>query len=129
MMKATGGQGADILIETASSPKVWDYLLDLMAAHGRMSVFGLYPQAQTSAPGADPQGRDPLRGRGVPVPALHARHRLAVVGQGVGQGPGDEAVHPRPGRRGLRGVQEQGNREMPVRGVSARCAWRPSARA
>ena len=47
VMKATGGKGADILIETASSPKVWDYLLDLMAAHGRMSVFGLYPQAQT----------------------------------------------------------------------------------
>ena len=45
-MKGTGGKGADILIETASSPKVWDYLLDLMAAHGRMSVFGLYPQAQ-----------------------------------------------------------------------------------
>jgi len=48
VMKATDGLGADILIETASSPKVWDYLLDLMAAHGRMSVFGLYPQAQTS---------------------------------------------------------------------------------
>ncbi len=45
VMKATGGRGADILIETASSPKVWDYLLDLMAAKGRMSVFGLYPQS------------------------------------------------------------------------------------
>ncbi len=44
--RGTGGRGADILIETASSPRVWDYLLDLMAAHGRMSVFGLYPQAQ-----------------------------------------------------------------------------------
>jgi threonine dehydrogenase-like Zn-dependent dehydrogenase len=48
VMQGTGGKGADILIETASSPKVWDYLLDLMAAHGRMSVFGLYPQAQIS---------------------------------------------------------------------------------
>jgi len=48
VMKATGGKGVDILIETASSPKVWDYLLDLMAAHGRLSPFGLYPQAQTS---------------------------------------------------------------------------------
>lgn len=45
VMRGTGGRGADILIETASSPKVWDYLLDLMAAHGRMSVFGLYPQS------------------------------------------------------------------------------------
>lgn len=46
VMKGTGGKGADILVETASSPKVWEYLPDLMAAHGRMSVFGLYPQAQ-----------------------------------------------------------------------------------
>jgi threonine dehydrogenase-like Zn-dependent dehydrogenase len=46
VMRGTGGRGADILIETASSPKVWDYLLDLMAARGRMSVFGLYPEAK-----------------------------------------------------------------------------------
>lgn len=46
VMRGTRGKGADILIETASSPKVWDYLLDLMAAKGRMSVFGLYSQAQ-----------------------------------------------------------------------------------
>ncbi len=45
VMRGTGDRGADILIETASSPKVWDYLLELMAARGRMSVFGLYPQA------------------------------------------------------------------------------------
>jgi threonine dehydrogenase-like Zn-dependent dehydrogenase len=45
VMRGTGGRGVDILIETASSPKVWDYLLELMAARGRMSVFGLYPQA------------------------------------------------------------------------------------
>jgi threonine dehydrogenase-like Zn-dependent dehydrogenase len=46
VMRGTAGLGADILIETASSPKVWDYLLDLMAARGRMSVFGLYPEAK-----------------------------------------------------------------------------------
>jgi threonine dehydrogenase-like Zn-dependent dehydrogenase len=46
VMRGTGGRGADILIETASSPKVWDYLLDLMAARGRMSVFGLYPETR-----------------------------------------------------------------------------------
>jgi threonine dehydrogenase-like Zn-dependent dehydrogenase len=46
VMRGTGGRGADILIETASSPKVWDYLLELMAARGRMSVFGLYPQTK-----------------------------------------------------------------------------------
>jgi threonine dehydrogenase-like Zn-dependent dehydrogenase len=45
VMRGTGGRGADILIETASSPKVWEYLLDLMAARGRMSVFGLYPES------------------------------------------------------------------------------------
>jgi threonine dehydrogenase-like Zn-dependent dehydrogenase len=46
VMQGTDGLGADILIETASSPKVWDYLLDLMAAKGRMSVFGLYPESK-----------------------------------------------------------------------------------
>jgi threonine dehydrogenase-like Zn-dependent dehydrogenase len=46
VMRGTGGRGADVLIETASSPKVWDYLLDLMAARGRMSVFGLYPESK-----------------------------------------------------------------------------------
>jgi threonine dehydrogenase-like Zn-dependent dehydrogenase len=46
VMRGTGGLGADILIETASSPKVWDYLVDLMAARGRMSVFGLYPESK-----------------------------------------------------------------------------------
>jgi threonine dehydrogenase-like Zn-dependent dehydrogenase len=45
VLRGTSGRGADILIETASSPKVWDFLLDMMAAKGRMSVFGLYPQA------------------------------------------------------------------------------------
>ena len=44
-VRGTGGRGTDILIETASSPKVWDYLLELMAARGRMSAFGLYPEA------------------------------------------------------------------------------------
>lgn len=46
VFKGTGGLGADILIETASSPKVWDFLLDMMAANGRMSVFGLYPESK-----------------------------------------------------------------------------------
>jgi threonine dehydrogenase-like Zn-dependent dehydrogenase len=46
VMRDTGGLGADILIETASSPKVWDFLLDLMAARGRLSVFGLYPESR-----------------------------------------------------------------------------------
>jgi threonine dehydrogenase-like Zn-dependent dehydrogenase len=46
VMRGTGGRGADILIETASSPKVWDSLLGMMAARGRMSVFGLYPEAR-----------------------------------------------------------------------------------
>ncbi len=42
----TGGIGVDILIETASSPVVWDYMLKLVAAKGRVSCFGLYPDAQ-----------------------------------------------------------------------------------
>ena len=41
----TKGRGADILIETASSPKVWDYMLDLVAPRGRVSFFGLSPES------------------------------------------------------------------------------------
>lgn len=44
-VKKITGVGADILIETASSPKVWDYMLDLVAPKGRVSCFGLYPEA------------------------------------------------------------------------------------
>ncbi len=43
--RATGGRGVDIVIETASSPKVWDFLLDVVAAKGRISAFGLYPES------------------------------------------------------------------------------------
>ncbi len=43
--RITGGLRADILIETASSPKVWDYMLDLVAAKGRVSCFGLYTES------------------------------------------------------------------------------------
>jgi threonine dehydrogenase-like Zn-dependent dehydrogenase len=46
VMNATGGLGADIVIETANHPVVWDYLLDIVAARGRISTFGLYPEAR-----------------------------------------------------------------------------------
>ncbi len=45
VLNITGGRGADIVIETASSPKVWDFLLDIAAARGRISCFGLYPES------------------------------------------------------------------------------------
>ena len=45
VLDITDGRGADIVIETASSPKVWDFLLDIAAAKGRISVFGLYPES------------------------------------------------------------------------------------
>lgn len=45
VLDITEGRGADIVIETASSPKVWDFLLDLTAAKGRLSAFGLYPES------------------------------------------------------------------------------------
>jgi threonine dehydrogenase-like Zn-dependent dehydrogenase len=41
----TDGRGGDIVIETASSPKVWDFLLDIVATKGRISPFGLYPES------------------------------------------------------------------------------------
>jgi threonine dehydrogenase-like Zn-dependent dehydrogenase len=46
VMEATGGLGADVVIETANHPSVWDYLLDIVAARGRISTFGLYPEAR-----------------------------------------------------------------------------------
>jgi threonine dehydrogenase-like Zn-dependent dehydrogenase len=45
VLSITGGRGADIVIETASSPKVWDFLPDIAAARGRISCFGLYPES------------------------------------------------------------------------------------
>jgi len=42
VMEITKGIGADIVIETASSPVVWDFLLDIVSARGRISCFGLY---------------------------------------------------------------------------------------
>jgi threonine dehydrogenase-like Zn-dependent dehydrogenase len=45
VLDITGGRGTDIVVETASSPKVWDFLLALVAAKGRISCFGLYPES------------------------------------------------------------------------------------
>jgi threonine dehydrogenase-like Zn-dependent dehydrogenase len=45
VLKITDGRGADIVVETASSPKVWEFLLDIVAARGRISPFGLYPES------------------------------------------------------------------------------------
>jgi len=45
VLNITEGRGADIVVETASSPKVWDFLLDIVAAKGRISPFGLYPES------------------------------------------------------------------------------------
>lgn len=46
VLEETGGYGADIVIETASHPVVWESLLDFAAPRARVSVFGLYPEAK-----------------------------------------------------------------------------------
>jgi len=46
VMEETKGYGADIVIETANHPVVWDMMLDLVAPKGRISAFGLYPEAK-----------------------------------------------------------------------------------
>jgi threonine dehydrogenase-like Zn-dependent dehydrogenase len=46
VMDATEGRGTDIVIETANHPSVWDIILDVVAAKGRISTFGLYPEAR-----------------------------------------------------------------------------------
>src|SRR4030043_998619 len=41
----TDGLGADIVVETASSPVVIPLAMEVAAARGRVSLFGLYPEA------------------------------------------------------------------------------------
>jgi len=45
---ATGGMGADIVVETASSPKATQLAFDLVGPRGRVVLFGLYPEATFS---------------------------------------------------------------------------------
>jgi threonine dehydrogenase-like Zn-dependent dehydrogenase len=44
----TDGFGADIVVETASSPAVIPLAMEVAAARGRVSLFGLYPEATVS---------------------------------------------------------------------------------
>ncbi|MCX8117052.1 MAG: alcohol dehydrogenase catalytic domain-containing protein [Desulfobacterota bacterium] len=44
----TEGLGADIVVETASSPAVIPLTIEVAAAKGRVSFFGLYPEATLS---------------------------------------------------------------------------------
>ena len=44
----TDGLGADIVVETASSPVVFPLAIEVAAAKGRVSFFGLYPEATVS---------------------------------------------------------------------------------
>lgn len=44
----TGGLGADIVVETANSPSVLSFAIDIAAARGRIALFGLYPEATIS---------------------------------------------------------------------------------
>jgi threonine dehydrogenase-like Zn-dependent dehydrogenase len=44
----TDGLGADIVVETANSPKVLPLAIDMAAAKGRVGLFGLYPEATIS---------------------------------------------------------------------------------
>ena len=48
VMEYTGGNGADIVIETASSPKATSLAFELAGPHGRVILFGLYPEAMFS---------------------------------------------------------------------------------
>jgi len=48
ILKHTGGLGADIIVETANSPKATQMTFDLAAPRGRVVLFGLYPEAAFS---------------------------------------------------------------------------------
>jgi len=45
VMEYTEGLGANIVVETANSPKATELAFDLAAARGRVVLFGLYPEA------------------------------------------------------------------------------------
>lgn len=45
VLDATEGLGADIVVETANSPKATQLTFDLTAPRGRVVLFGLYPEA------------------------------------------------------------------------------------
>lgn len=48
ILKHTDGQGADIVVETANSPRATEMTFDLAAPRGRVVLFGLYPEATLS---------------------------------------------------------------------------------
>lgn len=48
VLEYTHGSGADVVIETASSPKATKLAFDLAGPHGRVILFGLYPEAEFS---------------------------------------------------------------------------------
>lgn len=48
ILEHTNGQGADIVVETANSPKATQMTFDLAAPRGRVVLFGLYPEATFS---------------------------------------------------------------------------------
>jgi len=48
VLDITDGEGADIVVETANSPKATQLTFDLVAPRGRIVLFGLYPKAEFS---------------------------------------------------------------------------------
>lgn len=48
ILKYTDGQGVDIVVETANSPKATQMTFGLAAPRGRVVLFGLYPEASFS---------------------------------------------------------------------------------
>ena len=48
VLEYTDGLGADIVVETANSPKATQMTFDLAAPRGRVVLFGLYPEASFS---------------------------------------------------------------------------------
>ncbi|HEB11684.1 MAG TPA: hypothetical protein ENI06_10785 [Spirochaetales bacterium] len=48
ILDITDGEGVDIVVETANSPKATQLTFDLVAPRGRIVLFGLYPKAEFS---------------------------------------------------------------------------------
>ena len=46
ILNITGGQGADIVVETANSPKATEMAFDIAASRAKVVLFGLYPEVR-----------------------------------------------------------------------------------
>ena len=96
LQAATGGLGADIVVETASSPKATQLAFELAAPRGRVVLFGLYPEASFSPVKMLRKGLTVYGDVGAASRQFLTAMKLGGDGEGRHRPPGHPAL--RPGR-------------------------------